>query len=200
MPKHVTKQRKFAKQETPKSRVHAFRGEDLAESILRWLRRADRRADDVIERLIRLEYDRARELVPGVTGEDRAPRIVDLVRKTLRQWGPLAVLDVDQVGHDWSVSWKPMPSGEASVDELQALRNFLLLKHEGITEIRPCARPGCPEFFLPKFPHQNYHDESCRLTVLAADPERRQGRKEYMRQLRALKKRKKFRSVKNGRK
>lgn len=199
MPKHVTSEESSQNMKTDKSRVHTFQGEDLAAPILKWLARDDRPPDDRVERLARLEYERSRELVPGVTGEDRAPRIVHLVNDTMRLWNFCLFHTASPVGHDWSVDWKPKLSKEASPDEMLAFHNYLLLKQQGLADrIRQCARPGCVEWFFGRFEHQNFHSDACRVAVLSSDEQRKEARKKYMRDLRAKKKVKKFRGTKKG--
>ncbi len=199
MPKHVTSRESSQNTQTGKSRVHTFQGEDLAVPILKWLARGDRPADDRVERLVRLEYERSRELLPGVTGEDQAPRIVQLVNSTMRLWDFGRVHKATQTGHDWTVAWRSKPSKEAAPAEILAFHNCLLLKQQGLLHrIRQCARPGCQEWFFAKFEHQNFHSDVCRIAVLSADETRKEARKKYMRDLRAKKKVKKFRSSKKG--
>jgi hypothetical protein len=199
MPKHVTIRKSSKSIETGKSRVHAFQGEDLAGPVLDWLSRGGRPADDKTERLVRLEYERSQEPLPGVTGEDRAPRIVQLVNDTMRLWDFGLSHTATQVGHDWSVDWRSKPSREASPLEMLAFHNALLLKQQGLLDrIRRCARPGCSEWFFGKFDHQTFHTDKCRVAVLSGDEQRKEARKKYMRDLRAKKKVKKFRSPKKG--
>jgi hypothetical protein len=201
MPKHVTNRQSSQSVEAGKSRVHAFQGEDIAGPILMWLSRHDRPTDDRTERLVRLEHARSQEPLPGVTGEDRAPRIVQLVNDTMRLWDFGLSHTATQVGHDWSVDWrsKPAKNNSASSDEMLAFHNALLLKRQGLLDrIRQCARPGCPEWLFGKFDHQNFHSDTCRVAVLSSDEQRKEARKKYMRDLRAKRKVKKFRSSKKG--
>jgi hypothetical protein len=149
--------------------------------------------------LLRLQLERSRELLPGVTGEDRSPRIVDLVNENMRLWGPWPELGADPVLHDWTVGWKMAPWKEALPDPRLAFRNCLLLKQQGLLDrIRPCARPGCDEWLFAKFAHANFHRDKCRVAVLSSDEQRKEARKKYMRDLRAKKKVKKFRCHYDG--
>jgi hypothetical protein len=185
--------------ETRKSRVHTFQGQDLAEPVLEYLRRDDRPVDDRVEQLVQLELARYREVLPGVTGEDRTPRIVRLVNDTMRLWDFGLIHQATREERDWKVTWQHRPSKKATHPEMLAFNDALLLKRQGLLHrIRQCARPGCKEWFFAKFDHQNFHIDKCRVAVLSADEQRKEDRKQYMRDLRAKKKLKKFRSSKKG--
>jgi hypothetical protein len=198
---HVASKKSSRSMETGKSRVHTFQGQDLAEPVLEHLRRNDRATDDRVETLVQLELARSRELMPGVTGEDRAPRIVRLVNDTMRLWNFGLIHTATQEGHDWSVKWGSKTSKKGTASEMLAFHDALLLKRQGLLHrIRRCGRPGCPEWFFAKFDHQNFHSDKCRVAVLSADEQRKENRKQYMRDLRAKKKLKKFRSSKKVKK
>ncbi len=183
----------------PKSRVHTFRGEDLAGPILSWLRR-QRPKNDRVEKLVRLELDRAR-FFPGISaGEDPSLEIITLVNSTMRLWNFGLVHTATATLFDWTVTWKSKPSKKASPSEMLAFLNCCLLKQRGLLDrIRQCARAGCGEWFFAKFDHQDFHSEECRKANLSADETRKEKRREYMREHRAtLTKLKKFRTQKKG--
>lgn len=194
MAKHVAITESSQTMETAKSRVHVFRGQDLAELPLQWLNRTDRPEDDPIEQLVRLELERSREsreFLPGSLGSmelDRTAQIILLVNQTQEKWNPgqyrAAVLD----GQNWIVRFRlramsPEPMG------LLVLDKCLLLKEEGLLDrLRECARPGCGEWFFAKFDHQKCHSDDCRVAILSADEARKEERKKYMRRHRRIKK------------
>jgi hypothetical protein len=190
MPNHESI-RKFANDESRKSSVHVFRGQDLAGKVLEWLRRKDRPSNDPVERLVRLEFERSREYLPWQN--QRAQQIVELVNDTELLWNPGQALFADRLAHDdWTVSWKPMGLSKEP-NGMLAIHKCLLLKEQGLLDrIRQCARPGCGEWFFAKFDHQIAHADACRIAMLSADEKRKEARREYMRDLRAKKKIKKF--------
>jgi hypothetical protein len=184
--------------ETRKSRGHVFQGQELAESVLGWLRRQHPK-NDRVEKLVRLELERA-EFFPGVSAdEDPSVEIVHLVNDTMRLWNFGLVHTATATLHDWTVAWKSRPSKRAGPEELLAFHNCCLLKQQGLLDrIRQCARPSCGEWFFAKFDHQNFHSDECRKAELSVDEARKEARRQYMRDLRSKKKVKKFRSQKKG--
>lgn len=74
---------------------------------------------------------------------------------------------------------------------------LLKMEEDLLYRIRLCARPGCGEWFFAKFDHQKCHSDDCRVAMLSTDEARNEARKKYMRNLRAEKKVKKFRSPKS---
>jgi hypothetical protein len=200
MVKLVGNQKSSRSMEIPKSRVHVFRGQDLAEPVLDWLRHKDRTDDDPVERLVRLELKRSREFFPGIgTTDDPSPQIKALVQDITHRWQLGFVLGVDLVLNDWTVSWKTEPIEGVPLTARQAFRNCLFLKQQGLLDrVRQCTRPGCKEWFFAKFDHQHSHSDECRVAMLSTDEARKEERKKYMRDLRAKKKVKKFRSQKKG--
>jgi hypothetical protein len=199
MPKHDSMTESSRASVINKSRVHVFQGQDLAEPVLSWLRRQDRPKGDPVETLVTLEFNRARWM-PGIAvDEDSSIEIVRLVNKTMELWCFGLVHTATATPSDWTVTWKPQLSKRATPDQMLAFHNCCVLKqHALLHRIRRCARPGCGAWFFAKFEHQKCHSDECRIAVLSADEARREARKKYMRDLRAKKKVKKFRSREKG--
>jgi hypothetical protein len=197
MPKTLSHRESARTMETAKSRVHVFRGQELAEPILEWLRRSDRPADDPVEHFVRMEATFS-EAAPW-DRQDMAHDIAQLINDTTTKWDPGRVLGADFVGSSYTVNWKQLNPAPEPLG-LLAWRHCLLLKKEQdlLDRIRPCARPGCGEWFFAKFDHQKCHCDKCRVAMLSTDETRKEARKKYMRDLRAKKKVKKFRSQKKG--
>jgi hypothetical protein len=189
MPNHEATAKSSQSMETSKSRVHVFRGQDLAAPILTWLKRPKRRKSDRVEALVRLESERSKFFPGASVGDDPSERIAQLVNDTMRVWGFGLVHTATATLHDWTVDWKPKLSRRAGPDEQLAFHNCCLLKRQGLLDrIRQCGRPGCGEWFFAKFDHQNFHSEDCRKAELSADEARKEKRREHMREWRATSK------------
>jgi hypothetical protein len=165
-----------------KSRGHVFRGEDLAGPLLTWLN-SRRNTEGRIESLLDA-YRRRRAL----TSENEIRAWETEVDGILGYYRLLPVI-IGTNANQWLIDWRSTRKDSQS-PESAALLKLLTLASQGLlANVRRCERPDCGTWFYQRFVHQKYHTEKCKFAVLAADPARKEKRREYMRDLRKLKKR-----------
>jgi hypothetical protein len=148
---------------------------------------------------------------PGGT-LDEAPIVFDLEGRPLevpirmKEWSRDAIEDAARAQqmstsaqYNYQLKWMWMTGSPEPLGILAWHRCKLLKMEEDLLyRIRLCARPGCGEWFFARFDHQKCHSDDCRVAMLSTDEARSEARKKYMRDLRAKKKVKKFRSQKKG--
>jgi hypothetical protein len=195
MPRHVSGKQSSQTRQIDKSRVHEFRGQNSAEMVIKWLKQPGIPLTGEVQKLIQFST----RLAGGdlSVGQEIVEHIADTVAKWKLGWAPVASFStLDGL----EIKWKPIADTRTVPPALwDAYWHAVQLLEQGLLHrIRQCARPGCEEWFFGKFDHQNFHSDACRIASLSTDEQRKEARRKYMRDLRAKKKLKKFRSSKKG--
>lgn len=174
---HKKKHRKL------KRRLRRFTGEDLGREVIAHLERTNRLADSPVEKLIDLQQ-RLR------SGEDTRDEMVALINDTVREnpeWCPLPVASRAEDGTVTladRASLRGTVPPEIAMEMMEWNRCLALLRGNMLDRVRRCAKPDCKKLFWARFSHAEYHDETCRIAVEAANPEYAERRRDYMREQR----------------
>ena len=183
-----------------KGRTHEFQGQNQAAIIVDYLNRQMMKVDDPLVVLVELAGQRNRGI------PDALERIRDHVNGVVADW---KLSWAPQLTYDpfdgLQLRWIPMAQVPASwaerigEGESRQLWNafwhaVLLLEQHLLGRVRRCER--CQVWFFAKFEHARFHSDECRLASLSADEEHQAKRRTYMRNLRAQRNVKKFRSPK----
>jgi hypothetical protein len=161
----------------PKSRVHAFLGEDLAAVVIEWLA-GDRSKPDVVEGLIELS---ASAHLPGKSQE-----IFELIRDVVRDWqfGSAPSVGIDPASPYGVRVVDRLLTNPAQVQPLQALafwRALDLLKLGLLDRVRRCATEGCAKWFFARYPIHIHCCEEHRIRSLNSSERRKADRAAWMR-------------------
>jgi hypothetical protein len=170
-----------------RKKFRTFTGEALGRSVINYLNRTDRLADDAVERLIGL-MQRLR------SGEDTRDDMVTLIGDTVRDTPRFWTMPVASRTPEGTVTVIDQPVLDGPIHPMLAMqllewnRCLVLLKRNMLDRIRRCAKPDCRKLFWARFSHSQYHSEACRLAVEAENPDYKERRREYMREQREAEK------------
>jgi hypothetical protein len=121
--------------------------------------------------------------------EDRrrlAVRCIERINSTLQEFAFSPIFEGIS-GDRWVIDWG---SGNASRRQAAAVLVLLDLAEQGLLHrVRMCANAKCLRWFYARFDHQRFDSEKCQQEVYRADPQWKQKRREYMKKLRQLHKR-----------
>ncbi len=206
----------------PKSSAHShvheerhYLGEAAGEALIEWLNAASRKKCDSIEQLLRASAD----LAAGKNDFAAAKTIRAILRKSNLKLIPFWHVPLiergerGEVGGRWShgrkklvpamvldrtrwvVEWDPVGRHMSRAQAL-AIYQALQLGSQGLLpRVRECQNQKCKLWFYARFIHQRFHSERCQLEAFRSDPQWKEKRAEYMRQLRWEEKQRKRRWI-----
>jgi hypothetical protein len=164
------------------SHVHArsYFGEFDAGPLVEWLNTKGRPAGDSVETLLEMNG----QLPLETTEHELRSYLAETVRLSKLAVAP--VLISARPG-EWSVDWK-LVGKMVPLQGLAFVKALHLADRGLIGRVRKCAAKDCGIWFYGKFEHQRFHSERCQQETFRRDPDWKQRRASYMKELRHEKK------------
>jgi len=164
--------------------ARSYFGEFDAKPIIEWLN-AKRLDDDPVSTLLETNrkmtvFGMNRGLPIKATEQEIRGYLGELVRLSKLAVAPLLI---SAKPDKWSVDWKLV--GEMPPLLGLAIIRLLHLAERGLLgRVRKCAAKDCGKWFYAKFEHQRFDTKQCQQETFRRDPDWKQKRATYMRQLR----------------
>ncbi len=163
-----------------RSHVHErdYFGDRTAEPVIDWLNSKRRPEPDVVADLLELNGQ-----LP-LSFQELLDYFAEIVRRSKFATAPV-LLGVRP--NHWKIDWRLV--GNMDAEQGLAFGKLIHLAEQGLLgRIRKCAKKECGRWFYARFEHQKFHAQKCQVEAFRSDPQWKEQRREYMKQLRQEKK------------